>query len=127
AIAIAVMRLLPLWRKLTRIAHTLPYDMSIVSPYQAGTPLPSDRWSDMTIPTLVMVGGKSPTWFHHGTQALADLLPTAVHRSVEAHTHTLKLKSLAHPPTEFFNTPPPSTTHPDRRQRCPPRTPTHSR
>src|SRR5262249_47315672 len=35
-IAIALMRLLPLWSKLTKIAHTLPYDMRIVAPYQGG-------------------------------------------------------------------------------------------
>src|SRR5262249_7099603 len=58
AVAIAVMRLLPVWPKLTRIAHTLPYDMTIVAPYQAGTPLPTGRWNEVTIPTLVMVGGK---------------------------------------------------------------------
>src|SRR5262249_6596582 len=45
-IAIAIMRLLPLWRKLIPIAHTLPYDMTIVSPYQAGKPLPNERWRD---------------------------------------------------------------------------------
>ncbi|HKC48211.1 MAG TPA: alpha/beta fold hydrolase [Gemmatimonadales bacterium] len=103
AIAIAVMRLLPLWRKLTAIAHTLPYDMSIVSPYQAGTPLPDGRWKDVRIPTLVMVGGKSPAWFHHGTLALADALPLATHRVVHGQTHNVRPRSLARPLTEFFN------------------------
>src|SRR5262249_17741357 len=103
AIAIAAMRLLPLWKKLTRIAHTLPYDMSIVSPYQAGQPLPSNRWSGMRIPTLVMVGCKSPTWLHHGTAALADALPTATQRVIKGQTHNVKAKSLARPLTEFFN------------------------
>src|SRR5262249_5895283 len=102
AIAIAVMRLLPLWTKLTRIAHTLPYDMSIVSPYQAGKPLPTDRWSDVVIPTLVMVGGKSPTWFHHGTSALAEALPAGTHSVVEGQTHNVKARSLVRPLTEFF-------------------------
>jgi predicted lactoylglutathione lyase len=53
AIAIGLMRLLPVWTKLTRIAHTLPYDMTIVVPYQAGTPLPAERWHDVKISTLV--------------------------------------------------------------------------
>jgi pimeloyl-ACP methyl ester carboxylesterase len=96
------MRLLPLWTKLTRIAHTLPYDMTIVTPYQAGTPLPADRWNEVSVPTLVLVGGKSPAWLHHGTQALADVLPNAAHRVVEGQTHNVKAKALAPPLQEFF-------------------------
>ena len=102
-IAIAVMRLLPLWRRLTPIANTLPYDMSIVSPYQTGTPLPTDRWCDVTIPTLVMVGGKSPTWFHHGTSALTEAIPAATHRVIKGQTHNVKATALAQPLTEFFD------------------------
>jgi pimeloyl-ACP methyl ester carboxylesterase len=103
AIVIALMRLLPLWAKLTRIAHTLPYDMTILAPYQAGTPLPADRWNDVRIPTLVLVGGKSPAWFRHSTQALADVLPNAAHRVVEGQTHNVKAKSLAPPLEDFFD------------------------
>jgi pimeloyl-ACP methyl ester carboxylesterase len=33
-LVIALMRLLPVWPKLRRVARTLPYDMTIVSPYQ---------------------------------------------------------------------------------------------
>jgi pimeloyl-ACP methyl ester carboxylesterase len=102
AIAIGLMRLLPVWTKLTRIAHTLPYDMTIVVPFQAGTPLPAERWRGVKIPTLVMVGGKSPAWFHHSTQALADVLPNAAHRVVEGQTHNVKAKSLAAPLKDFF-------------------------
>jgi pimeloyl-ACP methyl ester carboxylesterase len=102
AIAIGLMRLLPVWPKLTRIAHTLPYDMTIVAPYQAGTPLPAERWHNVKIPTLVMVGGKSPAWFHHSTQALADVLPNAAHCVVEGQTHNVKAESLAPPLRDFF-------------------------
>lgn len=99
---IAVMRLLPLWSRLTQVAHTLPYDLTILAPYQKGTELPEGRWADVTIPTLVMVGGKSPTWFHHGTRALADTLPNTQHRVVEGQTHNVKAKALAPALTEFF-------------------------
>jgi pimeloyl-ACP methyl ester carboxylesterase len=103
AIAIALIRHLPLWKKLTQIAHTLPYDMTIVGPYQAGTPLPAHRWNDVTIPALVMVGAKSPAWVHHSMQALADVLPNAAHRVVQRQTHNVKAKALAPPLEEFFN------------------------
>jgi pimeloyl-ACP methyl ester carboxylesterase len=104
-IVIALMRILPLWSKLTGVAHTLPYDMTILAPYQRGTALPADRWQNVTIPTLVMVGGKSPGWFQHSTQALADVLPNAQHRVVQRQTHNVKAKALAPALTEFFTGP----------------------
>lgn len=100
-IVIALMRRLPVWPKLRRVAHTLPYDMTIVAPYQRGAALPTDRW-DVAVPTLVLVGGKSPAWLHHSGQALADVLPNASHRVVEGQTHNVKAKSLVRPLTEFF-------------------------
>lgn len=103
-IAIALMRLLPVWPKLVRVAHTLPYDMTVVGPYQRGTPLPARHWQNVTIATLVMVGGKSPAWLQHGTRALADLLPNATHCVVEGQTHNVKAKSLAPPLEQFFDT-----------------------
>jgi hypothetical protein len=110
-IVIALMRLLPVWPKLTAVAHTLPYDMAIVGPYQRGTPLPADRWEDVRVPTLVIVGGKSPTWFHHGTQALAHPLPNARHQIVEGQTHNVKAKSLAPRLQAFFSNGRPTTTN----------------
>jgi alpha-beta hydrolase superfamily lysophospholipase len=48
-------------RKLESVAHTLPYDGAIVKENQRGTPLPRDRWAGVTVPALVLDGGKSPT------------------------------------------------------------------
>jgi len=101
-LAIALMRLLPVWPKLTRVAHTLPYDMTIVGPYQRGTPLPASLWENVTIPTLVMVGGKSPAWLKHSARALADVLPNAAHLVVAGQTHNVKAKALAPALEDFF-------------------------
>jgi pimeloyl-ACP methyl ester carboxylesterase len=79
AIFVALMPLLPVWSKLKAVAHTLPYDFAIVGDCQADEPLPATRWESVAMPTLVVVGGKSPAWFHHGAQALADALPNAEH------------------------------------------------
>jgi pimeloyl-ACP methyl ester carboxylesterase len=101
-IVIALMRGLPVWPKLRRVAHTLPYDMTIVAPYQRGAALPADRWEPVAVPTLVMVGGKSPAWLHHGAQALADVLPNESSHVVEGQTHNVKAKSLVLPLGDFF-------------------------
>lgn len=83
-IAIALMRFMPAWSKLKGIAHTLPYDFAILDGLQTGEPLPAERWSAVAVPALVVVGGKNPPWWHHGTQALADVLPNAQHRASRA-------------------------------------------
>jgi hypothetical protein len=54
------------------------------------------------MPTLVVVGGKSPAWFHHGTQALAQALPNAGHRVLDGQTHMVKATALAPLLAEFF-------------------------
>ena len=102
AFFIATMRLMPMWSKLEAIAHTLPYDGAIVRDNQRGKALPADRWASVTVPTLVMDGGKSPAWMRRGNQSLATALPNARYRTLEGQTHMLKPK--AHTPmlVEFF-------------------------
>src|ERR1044071_2635903 len=52
-----LLRMIPgAWKKLTAVAHTLPYDAALVERYQTGGPLPPGQWSAVTIPTLVMCG-----------------------------------------------------------------------
>jgi pimeloyl-ACP methyl ester carboxylesterase len=101
-LGIAVMSLLPLWRKMKAIAHTLPYDLSIVGPYQQGRPLPTGRWSAAAMPVLVMAGGKSPAYMQNGMRALAATLPRAVHRTLPGQTHMVKDAVVAPELLGFF-------------------------
>src|SRR3989442_8414143 len=83
-IAVTLMRLLmPGWSKMAGVAHTLPYDLTILAGTQAGKPLLAKRWVSATAPILVMVGGKSEAFFHHGAKALTEMLPNAQYRSLE--------------------------------------------
>jgi pimeloyl-ACP methyl ester carboxylesterase len=101
-IFILLMRFMPVWSKVTAVAHTLPYDFAIVGPYQKGQPLPPRRWSGATMPTLVMDGGKSPAWMRNATRALAGVLPNATYRTLDGQTHMVKPKALTPPLVEFF-------------------------
>ncbi len=103
AFFIAVMPLMPMWSKLKAVAHTLLYDGAIVGDNQRGKPLPTGRWASVTVPALVMDGGKSPAWMRHGNQSLASVLPNARYRTLERQTHMLKPKAHAPPLVEFFN------------------------
>ncbi len=60
------------------------------------------KWASVTVPTLVMVGGASPTFFHNGTQALADILPNAQYRTLAGQDHGPADEVLAPALKEFF-------------------------
>jgi pimeloyl-ACP methyl ester carboxylesterase len=98
----AVMPLTPFWRKLTAIAHTLPYDGVIVREFQRGKSLPADRWESVTVPVLVMDGGKSPEWMRLGNKALAGALSDAHYQTLPGQTHMLKPKAHAPALVAFF-------------------------
>jgi pimeloyl-ACP methyl ester carboxylesterase len=99
---VSLMRLMPAWGKLKRAAHTLPYDGEIMGDTQLGRPLPAARWPGTKIRTLVIVGGKSPAFFHKGTRTLAELLPNAEHRVLDGQTHMVNAKVLAPVLVDYF-------------------------
>jgi pimeloyl-ACP methyl ester carboxylesterase len=100
--AVAPMRDAPSWPALEVVAHTLPYDMRVMGDYLSGTPLPSDRWGSVTIPTLVIDGGASPPWLGNAAQGLVDVLPEARRRTIEGQTHDVDPALLAPVLEEFF-------------------------
>ena len=102
AVLVALMRFMPAWSRLTGVAHTLPYDMTIVLDNQRGKPLPVTRWTSATAPTLVVAGGKSPAWMRNAMQALARVIPNAKHYTLEGQTHMVSAKVLAPVLVEFF-------------------------
>jgi pimeloyl-ACP methyl ester carboxylesterase len=102
SIGLAIMRLLPVWKVLTGVAHTLPYDITVVEPQQQGLPLSPARWSGASMKTLVVDGGKSPAYMRNGMRALADVLPNATYRTLPGQTHMINAKVLAPVVSEFF-------------------------
>jgi pimeloyl-ACP methyl ester carboxylesterase len=99
---IAMMRLLPVWKKLTAVAHTLSYDIQIVGPNQQGKPLPASRWSRATMPTLALDGGKSPVYMRNGMRALAGVLSNATYRTLPGQTHMVNAKVVVPVVADFF-------------------------
>jgi pimeloyl-ACP methyl ester carboxylesterase len=88
AAMVATMRLLPTWRKLKKLATTLPYDLRVMQGTQSGAPLPRERWPGVTIPTLVLTGAKSDPFLHNAGRTLAELLPAATHAAVPGVNHS---------------------------------------
>jgi pimeloyl-ACP methyl ester carboxylesterase len=102
-IAIAMMRFMPAWSKLKAVAHTLPYDFTILADNQKGKPLRAAGWASVTAPTLVMSGGKSDAWIRNAAQAVVYALPNAKQRTLEGQTHNVAPRALAPVLQEFFS------------------------
>ena len=97
-----LMRLTPAWSKLTAVAHTLPYDITLVKNHEEGKPLPRGQWARATSPTLVMDGGKSPAWMRNAMRSLAEVLPYATYRTLPGQTHMINAKAHLPALVEFF-------------------------
>jgi pimeloyl-ACP methyl ester carboxylesterase len=92
---IRVMKLFPVWRKLTSVAHTLPYDLAFVIDHQQGRPLPDGLYDAVAQPTLVIAGGKSPQYLRNAEAAVTAALPDARLETLSGQTHMIKAKVTA--------------------------------
>ncbi len=113
----AVLRAMPgVWKRLTAVAHTLPYDARLVEGYQTGQRLPAGQWASVTIPVLVMCGTEreGPAMFPHAAAAVAATLPNSslVIRRGLGHSKKLNAKAIAATLTEFLTDPAPGAAGP---------------
>lgn len=102
AFFVAIMRFMPAWSKLQGVAHTLSYDFRVLGDTGSGKPLPTNRWTAVTLPTFVLDGGSSPEGMRHAMASLAKVLPNAKYATLEGQTHMLKPEAMAPVLVEFF-------------------------
>ena len=102
AAMVHVMALTPPWKKLTAVAHTLPYDLRTLGDTGTGKPLDETRWSGATMPALVLDGGKSPQYMRNAARALSNALPNAQYRTLPGQTHMIKPAAVAPAVKEFL-------------------------
>jgi pimeloyl-ACP methyl ester carboxylesterase len=99
---VAQMRNTPMWPQIEAVAHTIPYDGTIMGDTMSGNPATLRKWASVTVPTLVMVGGASHAFFHNGTQTLVDILPNAQYRTLAGQDHGPADEVLTPALVEFF-------------------------
>ncbi|MFC6091107.1 alpha/beta fold hydrolase [Saccharothrix lopnurensis] len=99
---VVALQLMPPWKKLKGVAHTLPNDLAVVGEYQHGTPPPAGRWSGAAVPALVIAGGKSPEYMRNAQRYLASALPKGELVVLPGQTHMVKAKVTAPVLTGFF-------------------------
>jgi pimeloyl-ACP methyl ester carboxylesterase len=99
---VMVLPLLPMWKRLTAAADTLPNDFEIVSPYRRGLPLPDGHYASIVSDTLLLAGGKSPEYMRHAPVAIAAQIPGARTAVLKGQTHEVKAEVLAPLLAEHF-------------------------
>ena len=96
---VVMLRLMPwIWRKLQRVAHTLPYDAAVMTAFK----IPRPRFASITRPVLVMSGSKTDPRLRAAAQAVSQVIPSAVYRELAGQTHNVSPKALAPAAVEFL-------------------------
>ena len=85
-----IMRLMPMWKDLRRVAHTLPYDAAVMRGFE----LPSLRLRGIRVPTLVAGGGSSPASLKAAVRAAAEAIPGAHLVEIPKQSHNVKPTAL---------------------------------
>lgn len=97
------MRAAPFFEAMEAVGQTVAYDGEIMDGLMSGKPLPTDRWSSTTVPTLVLYGGGSEQWMHNAAIALHEVLPTADEiQCLEGQTHEIDASVLAAALAKYF-------------------------
>jgi pimeloyl-ACP methyl ester carboxylesterase len=94
-----MMKLMPkVWKQLQGVAHTLPYDTELMR----GFVIPVATLKKITVPTLVMGGGKAKPNMVAAVQGVADAIPGSVRRTLPGQTHQVKDDAIAPEVIDFF-------------------------
>lgn len=83
---LAVMRVLPFWKDLRAVAHTLPYDAAVMN----GFDLPEKRLREVRVPVVLLAGGKTTPTLLRAAEAAARAIPNAQHRIIPKQNHGVK-------------------------------------
>ncbi len=95
---VAGARAQPFWAGQEALAHTLPYDATIMGDYS----VPTERAAAVKAPTLVIDGGASFPFMGEAAQALADALPDGQRRTLEGQSHDVDQAVIAAVLADFF-------------------------
>ena len=94
-----MMRAMPkVWNQMKAVAPTLPYDLRVMGTFTA----PVDRFAGITVPTLVMVGGKAPEPMRAAQDAITAAIPGSQFAVLDGQTHQVSEKAIAPKLASFF-------------------------
>ena len=97
---IQAMKGMPMWRGLVKLAPTLAYDSDIMG---KGHMLPAARLARISVPALVMHGGKGSPAMRDAAKAISEAIPDARFRTLAGQTHGVSPRVIAPVLAEFFS------------------------
>jgi pimeloyl-ACP methyl ester carboxylesterase len=106
-IVLMMQLMLPVWSKLKAVAHTLPYDATIMGNWR----VPVERAARVQAPTLVMYGGKTTPRLARASEALAAALPNTQLQVLAGQTHAAAASVVAPALIAFFSKGAAATAH----------------
>lgn len=95
---VAQARSSPWWHAQEALAHTLEYDATVMGDYS----VPSDRFSRIRVPTLIIDGGASFPFMKAAADAIAASVPNSQRRTLEGQQHNVDPAVLVPVLTAFF-------------------------
>ncbi|MGD0603582.1 MAG: alpha/beta hydrolase [Streptosporangiaceae bacterium] len=98
AALVAMMERLPTWDGLEGLAHTLPYDLAVVGDQG----VPAGELAQITVPVLILGGGRSPGWFKQTVEATAAVMPGARLVMIDGQDHGIPPGVIGPVLTEFL-------------------------
>ncbi|WP_240034744.1 alpha/beta fold hydrolase [Glaciihabitans arcticus] len=95
-----MMRMMPkVWKQLQAVAHTVPNDARVMG---SSFEVPTERFSTIGTPSLIMGGSKSKTEMLTAQERIAGAIPGAKHEVLAGQTHQVSPKALAPQLRAFF-------------------------
>jgi pimeloyl-ACP methyl ester carboxylesterase len=85
---VSIMRILPMWSKMKKLAHTVPYDLTLIRAVYADRASVLGRWAGIRAQALVITGAKSGEVFQTAARELTDVLPYAHHEVLDGANHS---------------------------------------
>ena len=86
---VAIMRLMPMWKVMMGVAHTLPYDAAVMGDFHVPA-----RLAQSKVPTVVGFGAKTTPALKSGARAVAAKVPGARLDEVPKANHGIKPTSM---------------------------------
>jgi pimeloyl-ACP methyl ester carboxylesterase len=90
------------WKRIKAVAHTAPYEATIIEDNFRGQPLQAQQWAAVTMPTLVITGAKTDGLLLEAGRALVDVLPDGRPSELAGQGHNVSMKVLAPVVEDFF-------------------------
>lgn len=87
---LVIMRLMPFWKDMRAVAHTLPYDAAVMD----GFGLPEERLRAIRVPVVALAGGKTTPTLRKAAEAVARTIPGCEHRVIPKQNHGVKPAAL---------------------------------